>query len=73
MTFTENSEYAMQNEKRYVYFILFSPFFGTMNVYILWTFTFSTMCCAIFFIRDILNYHILCKCKKIIKTMILRR
>lgn len=22
------------------------------------------MCCAIFFIRDILNYHILCKCKK---------
>lgn len=32
MTFTENSEFAMQNEKRYVYFILFSPFFGTMNV-----------------------------------------
>lgn len=38
MTFTENSEFAMQNEKRYVYFILFSPFFFGNNecVYILY-------------------------------------
>lgn len=65
MTFTENSEFAMQNEKRYVYFILFSPFFGTMNVY---TFCgrarFRPCVAQSFLIRDILNYHILYKCNK---------
>lgn len=70
MTFTENSEFAMQNEKRYVYFIFLSLFLnnGLISIYSVNVHVFDHVLHN-FFIRDISNYHILYKCNT--KTMII--
>lgn len=54
MTFTENSEFAMQNEKRYVYFIFLSLFLnnGLISIYSVNVHVFDP-CVAQFFLFEI--------------------